>query len=50
MIVDIPFRKSNIYNIDQVIVHDEWDGKWTSFPGKHKRFFWLVKRGIQIIK
>ena len=38
LIRDGPFWRSNIYNIDPVIVHVDWDGTWTSFPGKHKNF------------
>ena len=25
----------NLFNIDQVIKHKQWDGTWSSFPGKH---------------
>ena len=25
----------NLLNINQVIKHNQWDGTWSSFPGKH---------------
>ena len=32
----------NIFNIDQVIKHEKWDGTWSSFPGKHLiLIFWI---------
>ena len=31
----------SLYNIDQVKKHKQWDGTWSSFPGKHLILIWL---------
>ena len=40
-------RNENIFNIDQVIKHEKWDGTWSSFPGKHLiLIFWIKSLGV----
>ena len=31
----------SLFNIDQVKKHKQWDGTWSSFPGKHLILIWL---------